>query len=131
MPVARRMTIPETQIDALKAELRREILTEVQDSLHSGNDLTTIRDALDERLEQTEPPELDIAAIRNMSPEQINSNWAEVQRVMSAQKTRPVEQAAPQIGPLNWDKVRAMTPEEHTARRAEVEAFLQREGRKA
>jgi hypothetical protein len=131
-PQARRMSGAMTagERENLKAELRREVFSEFQDLLHSGNDLDTIRDRLDEQLEAAEPREIDIGTVRNMSAQEINENWAQVSAVMAA-SGHPEPQAdatPPSEGQrLSWETLRAMPVEEHRRRRHEIDAWIARQ----
>ena len=143
MPQARRQSgaLSASEREQLVEEVRRTVLMDVQNSLHSGNDLDAIRDSIDEQLEAYEPVEIDVAAIRNMSEQEINAHWAQVSAVMAA-SGQPTPEATPPAsgGPgstgrgmlnehrgletLSWDKLREMSVEEHRRRRPEIDAWI-------
>ena len=148
------MTLPTRRSVARDAQrereaFKREVLSAVRDAFHSGGDTD---DAILEKLDELAGPDkatLTLDDIRDMDEQAINAAWPAISAVLEgsghppveATDTEPQSPAPPKatgagIGgsvpaTMSWDAIKNMTPEEHIAKRAEVEAFLSRGGQAA
>lgn len=147
MATARRRpgALTDAERESLVAEVRQQVLSDVQNVLHAGNDLDAIRDHIDEQLEAYEAREINVATVRDMSAEEINENWETVSAVMAAsgQTTAPasdppadrprrtgqqLRSESDSPTPLSMDMLRQQSAEWHAQHRAEVEQFLAQQG---
>jgi hypothetical protein len=138
MPVARR-TNRSTLTDEERAQIRFDVLSEVQDALNNSSDYDEFRDAM----VPEGPQPLTVEDVKNMSADEINSAWPAVQAAMEASGAAPpppttdppppgrratgqqlVSEGNPGPEPLSFEVLRRLSPEEHISRRSEIDKFL-------